>query len=54
LASSTSEAKRFIQEGAVRLDGEQVREPNAQVTLGKPEGAVLQVGRRKFVRLINP
>ncbi len=54
LASSTSEAKRFILEGAVRLDGEQVREPNAQVTLGKPEGAVLQVGRRKFVRLINP
>ncbi|MBX9878712.1 MAG: tyrosine--tRNA ligase [Candidatus Obscuribacterales bacterium] len=53
LTSGTGEAKRLIQEGAVRLDGEQVREPNAQVTISKPEGVVLQVGRRKFVRLVN-
>ncbi len=53
LTSGTGEAKRLIQEGAVRLDGEQVREPNVQVTISKAEGVVLQVGRRKFVRLVN-
>ena len=53
LASGTSEAKRLIQEGAVRMDGEQVRDPNLQVTISGAVGVVLQVGRRKFVRLIK-
>jgi tyrosyl-tRNA synthetase len=53
LASGTTEAKRLVQEGAVRLDGEQVKDPNLQLEIDG--GArVLQVGRRKFVRLVNP
>jgi tyrosyl-tRNA synthetase len=53
LASGTTEAKRLVQEGAVRLDGEQVKDPNLQLAI---DGGtrVLQVGRRKFVRLVNP
>lgn len=54
LASGTGEAKRLVQEGAVRLDGEPVRNPNYQLSLSGGHTMVLQVGRRKFVRLTGP
>jgi tyrosyl-tRNA synthetase len=47
---STSEARRLLAQGAVRLDGEVVTEldlPRAQV-----EGALVQAGKRRFVRLV--
>ena len=45
---STSEARRLIAQGAVKLDGEPVDELDlARATL---EGAVLQAGKRRFVR----
>ncbi|HEY8531258.1 MAG TPA: tyrosine--tRNA ligase [Limnochorda sp.] len=49
LAASNSEARRLITQGAVRLDGETVTDPGRNVTVR--DGAVLQVGRRRFVRL---
>lgn len=50
MAGSGSEAKRLVQEGAVRVDGEQVRDPNQLLPL--PGSApVVQVGRRKFLRV---
>jgi len=52
LAGSTSEAKRLVQEGAVRVDGDQVTDPLQEVPVPEPAGVVLQVGRRKFVRLV--
>jgi tyrosyl-tRNA synthetase len=55
LASGSAEAKRLVQEGAVRLDNEQVKDPNFLIGLEQVQndgGAVLQVGRRKFVRLV--
>jgi tyrosyl-tRNA synthetase len=49
LAPSKSEARRLIQQGGVRLDGQRVESIEAVV---KPEeGTVIQVGKRKFVRL---
>jgi tyrosyl-tRNA synthetase len=49
LAKSRTEAKRLIEQGGVRLNGVTMKDPNAQVsTQGEP---VLQVGKRKFVRL---
>jgi tyrosyl-tRNA synthetase len=54
LASGTGEAKRLVQEGAVRLDGEQVKDPNYELSLSAGQSMVLQVGRRKFVRLTGP
>jgi tyrosyl-tRNA synthetase len=48
-ALSTSEARRLISQGGVKLDGDAVREldlPRARL-----EGAVLQAGKRRFVRL---
>lgn len=49
LASSNSEARRLITQGAVKLDGQTVTDPGQNVTVH--DGAVLQVGRRRFVRL---
>jgi len=49
LASSTSEAIRLVNQGAVRLDGERLEDPKAVLTAGT-EG-VLQVGKRRIVRI---
>jgi tyrosyl-tRNA synthetase len=49
--ASTSEARRLIQQGAVRIDGEQVSEldlPREQLA-----GALVQAGKRRYVRLRN-
>jgi tyrosyl-tRNA synthetase len=54
LASSNADARRKIQEGAVRLDGERVVDPDAELDAGAMDGSVLQVGRRHFVRLTAP
>lgn len=51
LLSGTSEAKRLIQDGGVRIDGEPVKDPNYAVSICDHESKVVQVGRRKFVRL---
>jgi len=48
LAASTSEARRLIEQGGVRLDGETVDSSDCHVQRGSH---VLQRGRRKFVRL---
>jgi tyrosyl-tRNA synthetase len=51
LASSNSEAIRKIREGAVRIDGEKVTDFQKDYGLHKP--AVLQLGSRRFARLLN-
>lgn len=49
LAPSTSEARRLIRQGAVKIDGERVIDPDAEIEVR--EGRVVQAGRRKFARL---
>ena len=49
LVSSTSEAFRMIQQGAVRIDGERVEDRDLQVAVGSTH--VYQVGKRKFARV---
>ena len=51
---SSSEAKRRIQEGGVRLDGEKLLDPN-QLFSGPEElaGKVLQLGKKTFRRLVS-
>jgi tyrosyl-tRNA synthetase len=51
LASSSGEAKRLILEGGVRLDGQQIKDPMATIEIAASQAKILQVGRRKFVRL---
>ena len=49
LAKSGSEARRLIAQGGVRVNGEAVSSEN--VDLADLKGGVLQVGKRRFVRL---
>jgi tyrosyl-tRNA synthetase len=51
LASSHGAARRSIEQGGVRLDGAAVIDADAEVSLDELRGKVLQVGRRRFVRL---
>jgi tyrosyl-tRNA synthetase len=46
---STSEARRLITQGGVKLDGELVTE--VDVPRSRLEGRILQAGKRRFVRL---
>jgi tyrosyl-tRNA synthetase len=50
LIRSKSEGRRLIKQGGVRLDGEKVTSIETDVTV--TESRVLQVGRRRFVRLV--
>ena len=54
LCQTSSEARRQIQGGAVRLDGD--RPNSVDISFNSPdelEGKVLQVGKNKFVRLVT-
>ena len=51
LAKSKSEARRLIQQGGVKLDGQKVGSIELMVSV--QDGIILQVGKRRFVRLIR-
>ena len=54
LCKSNAEGKRKIQEGGVRLDGEKITD--VDTTFDSPadlSGKVLQVGKKKFIRLVE-
>ena len=48
---SSSEARRLIAQGGVKLDGEGVSPDRLDLSAGELGGRVLQVGKRRFVRL---
>jgi tyrosyl-tRNA synthetase len=49
LTGSTSEALRMIRQGAARIDGEKVSDPQLEVAAGTTH--VYQVGKRRFARV---
>jgi len=49
LTASTTEALRMIEQGGVKLNGEKVSDKS--IKLARGETAVVQVGKRKFVRI---
>ena len=51
LASSKTEAKRLIEGGGVKLKSERIDDPNFLVTT-EHKNSVLQIGKRKFIRII--
>ncbi len=51
VAKSNREARRLIEQGGIRLDGERVTDPEATVEINGE--MVLQAGRRRFVRLMS-
>jgi tyrosyl-tRNA synthetase len=50
-AASNGEARRLVEQGGVRLDGEVVDDPARELRPEDLRGRVLQVGRRWFARL---
>jgi tyrosyl-tRNA synthetase len=50
--TSRSEARRLVAQGGVRLDGEPLGEEDLDIPADRLAGAVLQVGRRKFRRIL--
>ncbi len=52
LAASNGEARRLVTQGGVRLNDTVLHDANAELDPTLVKGAVLQVGKRKFVRLI--
>jgi tyrosyl-tRNA synthetase len=51
LAPSKAEARRLIAGGGVRVNGEKIQNDTATLTLLAGEETVMQVGKRKFLRL---
>src|SRR5262249_9065508 len=50
---STSEARRLLAQGGVKLDGETLDGDRLDVPLEQVSGRVLQVGKRRFARLVS-
>ncbi len=48
---SSSEARRLLSQGGVKLDGEAVPGDRLDVPAAELEGRVIQVGKRRFARL---
>ena len=48
--ASTSEARRLIAQGGVKLDGDPVTE--LELPADRLDGALLQAGKRRFARLV--
>jgi tyrosyl-tRNA synthetase len=53
LASSKKEAKRLIEQGGVRVNGERYTQPNAEVALASSQKLTIQVGKRNFVEALG-
>jgi len=51
LAASKGEARRLIEQGGVKVNGEKASASNADISIDS-EGILLQVGKRKFLKLI--
>ena len=51
LASSKSEARRLIEQGGVRIDGAKQNDPAAPVRVAAGDDFILQVGKRRFLRV---
>jgi len=52
LASSKSDARRSIQGGGVKLDSEKVTDENYSLSGAAGQEVILQVGRRRFLKLV--
>jgi len=51
-AKTNGEARRFVRGGAVRLGGEVVGDEKLTLAAGDLDGAVLQVGKRRYARVV--
>lgn len=50
LVSSTSEAFRMIKQGAVRIDGQKIADPQLKIKIGNSH--LFQIGKRKYAKVL--
>jgi tyrosyl-tRNA synthetase len=50
LISSKGEARRLIEQGGLKVDGEKISDPKAEIAVTE-KGIVIQAGKRKFVKV---
>lgn len=53
-ASSNGEARRFVLQGAVSLDGEKESDPGRMIDVDTETPFVLKVGKRRYARIVRP
>jgi tyrosyl-tRNA synthetase len=53
LASSNGEGRRSIEQGGVKIDGEPVGPRALEIPVERLIGRVVQVGRRKFAKIVS-
>ena len=53
LCASSSDAKRQVKGGAVKIDGEKQSNPDQMMEKAELAGKVMQVGKKRFVRLVE-
>jgi tyrosyl-tRNA synthetase len=53
LAPSMAEARRLIEQGGVSVDGERRTQTDSEITLTGGRSFLIQVGKRRFVRVIG-
>ena len=51
LAPSMAEARRLIEQGGVRIEGERITQTDAEAVLTKDQSLLIQVGKRRFLRV---
>jgi tyrosyl-tRNA synthetase len=52
LTTSNAEARRLMAQGGVKLRGETLSDPDREIDPSALRGAVLQAGRRRFVKIL--
>lgn len=52
-SQSKGEARRLIQGGGVKIDGEKISDPMQKIEFGDKDSLVLQAGKRKFAKLVK-
>jgi len=51
LAASNSEARRLIQQGGVKVNGDAIRDIKAEISTTGAEPILIQVGKRRFAKV---
>ena len=51
--ASKGEAKRLVQGGGIKLDGEKVSDVQMKLDYAGKDSVVLQVGKRNFIKLVK-
>ena len=53
LAASKAEAKRLIEQGGVKINGEKATRASAEIEVRSGDGVLLQVGKLKFLKAVG-